>query len=155
VAAAIDLAACAQSLHHTQNRLYENRFVSRMKERLIRTGRYSAADLAGCRTIYAIDDRVTAPSFGFGTADRYYETQSALRFVSLIRTPVLMIAAQDDPLVPYHSYLDPALRANPCIQVLTTRHGGHLGFLSRKKPRFWTDEAILEWITESMRQTPC
>lgn len=155
VAAAIDLAAGAIRLNAIENRLYESRFVARMKERLIRTGRYTAKDFAGCRSIYDIDNRITAPSFGFGAADRYYETQSSLRFVSQIRVPVLMITAQDDPLVPYSSYLDPALRANPSIQIVATRHGGHLGFLSRGKPRFWTDEAILEWIGERLTASPC
>lgn len=155
VAAAIDLAAGALRLNAIENRLYENRFVTRMKERLIRTGRYTAKDFAGCRSIYDIDNRITAPSFGFGAAERYYETQSSLRFVSQIHVPVLMIIAQDDPLVPYSSYMDPALRANGCIRIVAPRHGGHLGFVSRGKPRFWTDEVILEWIGERLSAAPC
>jgi len=146
VSAAIDLAASARRLEDPENRLYQSRFVARMKARLERTGRYVRSDFAGCRTVYEIDDQITAPSFGFATADQYYETQSALRFVSTISVPVLMIAAQDDPLIPYSSYLDPAVRNNPHIQVIAPRHGGHLGFLSRRTPRFWSDETVLNWL---------
>jgi predicted alpha/beta-fold hydrolase len=117
-----------------------------MKQRLLRTGRYTKADLAGCRTVWDIDDKITAPSFGFGNAANYYETQSAVRFVPSIKIPALMIAAQDDTLVPYKSYLDPVLAANPFVQVLAPRHGGHLGYLSRRPPRFWSDEVIVSWL---------
>ena len=29
-------------------------------------------------------------------------------------------------------------------------HGGHLGFISRRQPRFWLDPLIIEWITEQL-----
>jgi len=142
----IDLAACSRRLQQPVNRIYQDRFTARMKERLLRTGRYSQDDLAGCRTVFDIDDKITAPSFGFGNAANYYETQSALRFVPHIQVPGLMIAAQDDPLVPFEPYLSPVLAANPCIQLVTPKHGGHLGYLSRRAPRFWSDEVIMEWL---------
>jgi hypothetical protein len=142
----IDLAACSRRLQMPVNRVYQDRFTSRMKERLLRTGRYSAQDLERCRSVFDIDDKITAPSFGFGNAANYYETQSALRFVPYIQVPTLMIAAQDDPLVPYESYSDPSLAANPYIQLLSPAHGGHLGFLSRRPPRFWADEVIMGWL---------
>ena len=47
--------------------LYERRFVRRMRARLLATGRYRPADFAGLRLLCDIDDRITAPSFGFGT----------------------------------------------------------------------------------------
>ena len=142
----IDLAACSRCIQTPRNRMYQDRFAGRMKDRLLRTGRYVKSDLQGCRTVWDIDDKITAPSFGFRNAAHYYETQSALRFVPHIEVPVLMIAAQDDPLVPFDSYHDPVLAANPRIQLVAPRHGGHLGFLSRKPPRFWSDEVIANWL---------
>jgi predicted alpha/beta-fold hydrolase len=38
------------------------------------------------------------------------------------------------------------LRANPCIELVVTEYGGHLGFLGRRPHRFWADDAIMEWI---------
>ena len=155
VSAPMNLAAAARAIERPANRLYNDRFVARMKQRLGRTGRYDASELANCRTIYEIDDRITAPGFGFGTADRYYETQSARRFVPRIQIPVLMIAAQDDPLIPFDSYRDPAIAANACIELAAPEHGGHLGFLSRRKPRFWADELIVQWIEKRLDRAPC
>jgi len=76
VSAPLDLEACARRIAARDNRLYERRFVRKMRRRLLSTGRYVAADLAGLDSLIAIDDRITAPSFGLGTADNYYRTQS-------------------------------------------------------------------------------
>ena len=73
----IDLAAGVRRIGQLDNRLYERRFLKRMRERLFATGRYSHAELEAARTLYEIDDRITAPSFGFEGADHYYATQSA------------------------------------------------------------------------------
>src|SRR5690348_1754028 len=64
VSAPLDLAACSRRLTAWDNRLYENRFVRRMRSRLRATGRYRQADFAGLRSVVDIDDRITAPSFG-------------------------------------------------------------------------------------------
>ncbi len=47
----------------------------------------TAADFAGLKTVSGIDDRITAPSFGFGNAANYYRTQSAMRFLDGLRVP--------------------------------------------------------------------
>ena len=53
-----------------------------MRARLCATGRYQARDFAGLRSVLAIDDRITAPSFGFGDAANYYRTQSAIGYLA-------------------------------------------------------------------------
>jgi len=146
VSAPLDLGACARRMAQPDNRLYEWRFVNRMRARLCATGRYNRRDFAGLRSVMAIDDRITAPSFGFGTAENYYRTQSALRCLDGVRVPVLLIQSRDDPLVPFEAVISPALRANPWIEVLATESGGHLGFIGRRPHRFWLNDAIIDWI---------
>jgi len=149
VSAPIDLAASAGRLGHPANRLYEWRFVRRMRARLRATGRYAPAEVRGLRSVMEIDDRITAPSFGFGNAANYYRTQSSRRFVSDIRVPTLLIQAHDDPLVPFDDFQAPEVRENPNICLLAPEQGGHVGFLARRAPRFWVDTAILAWLMES------
>jgi len=146
VSAPLDLDACARRIAAPENRLYQRRFVRKMRQRLLATGRYQPADLAGLDSVFAIDDRITAPSFGLGNADNYYRTQSAIGYVGRIRVPALMIQAKDDTFVPWQILEHAAVRGNPCIQTVLTDHGGHLGFLARGAHRFWVDAAILEWI---------
>jgi predicted alpha/beta-fold hydrolase len=142
----IDLAACARRIGEPDNALYEKRFLNRMKERLIATGRYTKAELAGCRTLWEIDDRITGPSFGFAGAAHYYGTQSAQNFLHAIRVPTLLIQAKDDSFIPFDIFSHKAIAANPNITLLATDYGGHLGFISKRAPRFWVDHAALQFI---------
>jgi hypothetical protein len=147
VSAPLDLAACSRRMAKPDNRIYQFRFVRRMRQRLIATGRYKPETFAGLNTVLEIDDRITAPSFGFGTAENYYGQQSAIRYLDQLRVPVLLIYAKDDTIVPAAAFEDPKIRDNPWIRRRSTEHGGHLGFLGRLPTRFWLDTAIIEWMT--------
>jgi uncharacterized protein len=153
----IDLAASVRKMSRRQNFLYERRFVSRLKERIRRRaqtlpGVYDLAALDGCRTVYEFDDKITAQAFGFGSADRYYATQSSINFLGGIRIPTLLVQAKDDPLIPFESFDHLAIRSNSNIRLLAVEHGGHLGFLARRAPRFWVDRVVLQWLTEIRNQ---
>jgi predicted alpha/beta-fold hydrolase len=146
VSTPIDLAACSLRLAQPVNRVYERRFLKRMRLRVAATGRFAIEQIQHVRSIYEFDERFTGPSFGFRGADHYYETQSARQFLERIRIPALLIQARDDVFVPFEIYEHPSVRANPHVRLCVTEHGGHLGFLSRTRPRFWADQAVLEWI---------
>lgn len=146
VSTPLDLSASARRISEPDNRLYEARFVRRMRARLCATGRYSDADFAHLRTVMDIDDQITAPSFGFGNAANYYRSQSAIGFLEAIRIPTLLVQAKDDTFVPFAIYESAAVRSNPLVELVATEHGGHLGFLARGVRRFWADHAIMEWI---------
>jgi predicted alpha/beta-fold hydrolase len=146
VSTPLDLEASARRLAQPGNRWYEMRFVRRMRARLLATGRYTPAELAGLRTLAAIDDRITAPSFGFGGASDYYRTQSAIRYLGGLRVPALLVQAKDDTFVPFAAFESAAVRSNPWIELLGVPHGGHLGFLARQGNRFWADSVVMGWI---------
>jgi len=159
VSTPIDLDACCRQMMRRENRLYENRFLSRLRARYLRRVAahpdvFSAEGLDRVRTVYEFDDRFTAPHFGFGTAANYYATQSSQNFLDRIAVPTLLIQAQDDPLIPFRVFEHPAIRANRNIELLAPRHGGHVGFLSRRAPRFWNDEVLREWLTALAARTP-
>ena len=151
VSAPLDLAACAKRIAARDNRLYERRFVRHMQARLCATGRYRKADFAGLRSVIDIDDRITAPSFGFGGAAHYYRTQSASRFLPSIRVPALLLCSRDDPMVPFSSVARHTKPPNPCVELLVCDHGGHLGFIGYRPHRFWADYAIMDWILRQNR----
>ncbi len=151
VSVPIDLEACAHALARRENRLYEWRFLRLMKRRFLRhlerhPGPFRAADVARVTRLRDFDGRFTAPSFGFRDASEYYGTQSSQLYLNRIRVPALLIHALDDPLVPAGIFDHPAFGQNPCLERRMTAHGGHLGFLARRRPRFWADEAAVEWF---------
>ncbi|HXF26111.1 MAG TPA: alpha/beta fold hydrolase [Bryobacteraceae bacterium] len=152
VSTPIDLGICARSLEKPSNFLYENRFLGRLKDRIRRKaalmpGLFCLEDLPRAKTVRDFDDLFTARCFGFGTAEHYYESQSSGQYLERIRIPALLVQAKDDPLIPFEIYNNhPAFRRNPNLRLLAIEHGGHLGFLSWIKPRFWLDETILEFL---------
>lgn len=162
VSTPIDLAACVAQMERRQNWIYENRFLDRLKKRIRardrhQPGRYSLKDLARARSVREFDDLITAKAFDFGTAADYYATQSCQNFLASIRVPTLIVQAKDDPLIPPSLFAHPALSKNPCLHLLMVERGGHLGFLSRRKPRFWLDHVVVEWVEQirNGRLQPC
>jgi predicted alpha/beta-fold hydrolase len=117
-----------------------------MRQRLFATGRYGLRDLSAARTLYEIDDKITAPSFGFKGADHYYATQSCGNFLHTIRVPTLLIQAKDDTYIPFEVYRHPAIDSNPYLRLLATEYGGHLGFLARRGQRFWLDDIAVDFL---------
>ena len=102
-----------------------------------------------------IDELVIAPSGGFTSAEDYYEKTSPGRKLASIRQPVTIVFSQDDPIVPIGPLLQSELSSS--TELITTRHGGHLGFLSGQHddPDFrWLDWRILDWLAadQSHRQ---
>jgi uncharacterized protein len=155
----IDLAACVQRLDRASNLIYARRFLSRLKERVrtkerVTPGVFDLTALDQVRNIYEFDDRFTAQAFGFGSADRYYATQSSSQFLERIRVPTLVIQAKDDPLIPFEVFDHPAFSANPHLSLLAIHHGGHLGFIAKTKPRFWLDEVLVNWVLEARNKAP-
>ena len=151
VSAPIDLAACVRTLDKPSNMFYARRFLDRLRHRVERKSKltphlYNREGLDRVKTIWEFDDRFTAPLFGFGNAANYYATQSAVNFLDAIRVPTLVIQAQDDPLIPFEVYRHSAFRTNPALTLLAPKHGGHMGFLSRRRPRFWLDSTALDWM---------
>jgi len=155
VSTPIDLAACARALAQPQNFIYQGRFLNRLKDRIRRKNRqapdvYTLEHLPKIRTIEDFDDHYTARLFGFGTAANYFRTQSSNQFLERIRVPALVIQSKDDPLIPFPVFEHPAFGSNPCLTLLAVQHGGHLGFLSRGKARFWLDGTVLDWAEKNI-----
>jgi len=158
VSTPINLAACVRAIDKPSNRLYARRFLGRLLDRVRAKSRlsphlYSETALREIKTIWEFDDRFTAPLFGFGSAANYYATQSSANFLNQIRVPTLVITAKDDPMVPFEIYSHPAFQTNPVLELLAPDHGGHLGFLSRSRPRFWVDRVAMDWIEEMVSRS--
>ena len=153
----INLESSVRAIDKPSNIIYARRLLERLRSRVRRMSRiaphlYTANGLDEVKSIWEFDDRFTAPLFGFGTAENYYRTQSAINFLEAIRIPGLVIAAKDDPLVPFEMYDRAVFQTNSALRLIATEHGGHLGFLSRSQPRFWVDRVALDWIEELFKE---
>jgi len=149
----LDLAACADAIAEPRNFLYERRFVRSLKARVRRKAELfphtiRLDGLEKVRTVREFDDRITAPHFGFESADDYYFRAMALRCLSRVSVPALILTSKDDPIVPYESVCAAGVLENPHITLELTDSGGHCGFLSRwpGPERFWAEARLVEFF---------
>jgi len=147
----LEISKCVHALERPLNIIYQWNFVKDLRARMRRKaalypGAFPIERLPSVRTVRQFDEIFTAPYFKFKDAEDYYHRASAMRVVRRIRIPALIIAAQDDPFVPAAMFDDPALRENPCITTIMTRHGGHCGFIAHpagEDDGYWAESSIV------------
>ena len=156
-----DLAAGARHIP----RLYVARFLRTMKRKVIALlarhpkmrDRVDLAATLRARNFVEFDEAATAPIHGFASADDYYAQSSSLSFLSRITTPTLIINAEDDPFLPREALERARAAASPAIEFVTTKCGGHTGFISGTLPwrcEYWAEERIVEWCTRNAGVPP-
>jgi hypothetical protein len=152
-----DLAAGARHLERGMGRLYVRSLLSTLREKAVtaaRTHPEAAARIdveraMRARTFREFDDAATAPLHGFTSAEDYYERSSSIRYLGSIRTPTLCLSAEDDPFVPAEVLERARAVAAPAVRFVITRRGGHAGFVSSGKARYWAEKVVLEWLRSS------
>lgn len=150
----MEIGPCVRALERRSNWIYEWNFVRGLKARmrrknLLRPGLFDLSRLDAVKTVRDFDEVYTAPHFGFASAEDYYHRASAMRVAERVCVPALVISAQDDPFVPYQTFADPKIDANPSITLTLARHGGHCGFIGAGRPDddgYWAEREIVDFV---------
>jgi predicted alpha/beta-fold hydrolase len=152
VCPAIDLASSADALHEPANRIYEWRFLRALRRRFRRKAElfpriYRDAYMGPIRSIREFDQKIIAPHCGFRDADDYYYRAASARVVDRIAVPTLILCAADDPFIRLTQQSRARVLANPRIQLIETRHGGHCAFLARPPAGVhWAEETVVRYL---------
>ena len=162
VSPTIDLQSCQEAIERRDNWLYMQSFVRSMRQRIRRKRkffpeRYNTKGLRRLRKIRDFDERYTIVEGGYASVEEYYERASSIRVLGQIRTPSLMIHAQDDPFVPFAPFRHPSIAENPYLIFLAPEHGGHVGFLgaaANGEDRFWVENRAIEFCKLVNEQLP-
>ena len=65
-----------------------------------------------------------------------------------IKTPTLLINAQNDPFLSQECYPVDLLKDHPYVKFEHPLHGGHVGFIQlRKNGLYWSEERAIDFIT--------
>ena len=155
VSPTMDLSACVEALERKSNIPYEFNFVRHLKARMRRKaaahpGVFPLEPLPRIWTVRQFDEAYTAPHHGFRDATDYYHRASALRVIEHIRVPALILTAEDDPFVPTTAFTSDAVRKNPAITVVMTRHGGHCAFVEQPVngyDGYWAEREVVRFVT--------
>lgn len=82
-------------------------------------------------SIVAFDENYNRRVAGFQTLEGFYEWCDSLPHLQDIRVPMIFLNAEDDPIIPRSLWEPVKELASRCedMAFISTRHGGHLGFL--------------------------
>ncbi len=149
----IQLAMCSREIGRLRNRVYEQRFMRRLRAALrskmaLMPQEFPERDLSSIKTIWQFDEEITARAFGFADAADYYRQCSSAAFLEDIRIPTLVLHAQDDPFIPFRAFEVDAFERNPWIALLAPPHGGHVAFLGRSGSWFWAQQQVMRYFRE-------
>ena len=118
--------------------------------------RVSGEGLQRMRTLYAFDDAVTAPVHGFADASDYYSQSSAIRWLSRISLPSLLLSAVDDPFLPAEVLDEVRIiaEANPRLNLEFVERGGHVGFIGGRvpwRPVYYAEVRVFDFFEKYAR----
>lgn len=118
-------------------------------------GAIDPAAIERANSIWGFDHELVISRLGFSSVEEYYDASSALHLLPHLKKPTLILYAADDPL--FDPTIVPELQAacagNSGIDLMLTKHGGHVGYLSSKACQrqandpdcWWAWNRVLDW----------
>jgi len=101
------------------------------------------------RTIEDFDTLFTCKIYGYESVLTYYNEHSCINNLHNVQVPLLLLNAVDDPIVPPFLLPCEAPQQNHNIMLVTTKYGGHLGFIEGfvlPKPTHWHEKLALQYF---------
>ncbi len=146
ICAPFDLELCSLNLDRPLNVVYRHYFVKALREvfaaKAAQFPDVFDMDLFDkARTWREIDTHFSAPINGFASADEFYYHASSQNFLKDIQIPTLIIAAQNDPIIPFQCVPESVCSDHPYLYLEAPDRGGHVGFTrkGRKEMYAWID----------------
>ena len=132
------LSGSAIELHTFKNKLYHDRFLRHLVNRLkIKQQRFpellKTKALNAIKTLTDFDNVYTSKAHGFEDALDYYVRSSSLQFLPNIKTPTLLINALNDSFLSPECYPVKEAKGNPNLYLEMPNYGGHAGFIGKKE----------------------
>lgn len=148
----IDLWNATLAMNRGLNRVYQRRFILRLRRAVRARGRrgWNARQYAipANMTMLEFDDLFTATECGFRDGRDYYARSSSVNRLVEIATPTVILTAADDPFVDAQ-VIERAARS-PSVALHVEPVGGHVGFLNRRGVFWgrWLDGALMHYVDE-------
>jgi len=151
----LDLAACVARLEKPVNHFYQAYFMRNLRiayayRQRLRPDLYRAGLERSPRSVREWDEAITAPHGGYASGAEYYERSSAGPWLTEIAIPTLLVAAEDDPMIPGASVSKWPLPASGTVAREMLPTGGHVGFVAPTLApgRFWAGERAMAFLSE-------
>ena len=147
----VDLEATRQSMQRASNTLYHLRYTRSLCQlvdriRVLRPVEGPVAQWWRIRSVYVFDQLFTIHGTPHTTVEDYYAAASPGPLLGSVTTPTLILASEDDPVVPVESFEPYQTPVGHPVRFEYPSSGGHVGFWHRSEPRYWAAEAALDFI---------
>ena len=144
------LYGSCKELHKPKNKLFHDRFLKDLVERLKQKQRsypeeLSSEALGSIKTLKGFDDVYTSKAHGFENALDYYQKCSSLQFLNDIKIPTLVINALNDSFLSPECYPVKEAKNNPNLYLEMPKFGGHVGFVDKKNV-YYNEYRGLEFV---------
>lgn len=153
VCPAMDLAASADALHFPSNRIYEEYFMVKLRQRFRAKARlfpdhFDPSRLRGVKSLRDFDDKITAYYCGFDGAVDYYARAAASNTVDRIAVPGLILHAATDPFIHLIPETRRKIASNPNLTFIEAKDGGHCSFLAAPNgyDGRWAEQQVVEFL---------
>ena len=151
VSAPCYLKGSSEELHLFKNKLYHDRFLNDLVQRLkIKQQKFpdklSIEEVKGVRKLIDLDNLYTSKAHGFKDAMDYYERSSSLQFLPNIKVPTLVINALNDSFLSPECFPVKEAKKNLNLYLEMPKYGGHAGFIDKKNV-YYNERRALEFIT--------
>lgn len=154
ISAPVDLPSCVVEIHRQRNRIYHNRFLKTLVNKVEEKSRMlpkelDASLLQKVKTLTDFDQYYTAPLHGFSSAKDYYEKASSKPYLPGITIPTLLLQAQDDPMLGVHCFPFKEAEESAFLHLLVTRYGGHVAFTQPGSKWHWMEKVAMQFIQQN------
>lgn len=150
--APLNLASGSAILKQGLNRIYDLRFVNRLRKNIHTKYQRGIIDkqyhIPRWASVWDMDQIYTAPAGGFKDRDDYYKTCSSINYISYIDVPTYVLTAFDDPFIMARDYIDAPFSKS--VQLHIESRGGHLGYLTQEKTPLGSNRWLDYYIHEAL-----
>ncbi len=150
-------------VNHPVKSILENRIAKELKKlawqlQAAHPQDFDPAAIERANSIEGFDRELVIPRLGFATVKDYYLATSPLYFLDKLTLPTLIIYAADDPLFEpsLATELGSIAEQQPAIDLILTKQGGHVGYISSSACQqqyldadpWWAWNRALEWVQQ-------
>lgn len=148
----LHLESSSIKLSTGENMIYSRRFLRTLKAKILEKSvqfpdLLCTRGLKKIKSLYEFDNHYTGPLHGFQNAHDYYEKCSSIYFLKHIKTPTLILNAQNDPFLSNQCFPVELGQELKKVFMEFPQVGGHVGFSPRNsKDIYWSEKRAVEFI---------
>ncbi|MDN5203763.1 alpha/beta fold hydrolase [Fulvivirgaceae bacterium BMA10] len=147
------LKASVRSLEKRSNKFYKKRFLKKLEKKIALKARMFPDKIRyqgfqNIKSFSDFDNQYTAPLHGFTDAEDFYRKASAVRYLTEINVPTLIVNALNDPMLERDCYPVEAAKDHSFVHLEMPEKGGHVGFSLLGSEFNWAEKRAFQFIDQ-------